>query len=73
VNSDIESLRMIAAGFQRGHARLEAIRVQQIRNSHTPSAIRAFDLAFKAAMNRSVERETFPLNKYQRIFFGVDL
>ena len=64
---------MIAEGFERGKARLEAIRIQEIENSHTPSAIRAFDLAFKAAIKRSNERKTFPLNKFQRIFFGVDI
>jgi hypothetical protein len=64
---------MIGAGFERAQARLEAMRVQDIKNSHTSSAIRAFDFAFKAALKRSVERETFPLNKYQRIFFGVDV
>lgn len=73
MNSDIESLSAIAAGFTRAASRLEKLRIIEIKDSDTGRALQSFDLAFKAALKNPMVRETYPLSKAQRIFFGVDV
>lgn len=73
MNSDIESLSATAAGFKRAAHRLEQLRIKDIRDSNTATALQSFDLAFKFALQNPLVRETHPLSKAQRIFFGVDV
>jgi hypothetical protein len=72
VNSDIETLAAISAGYKRGEARLEAQRIKDIKDSNTEMALKSFDLAFKSIMLRPLVRNTFALTKLQRVLFGVD-
>lgn len=72
MNSDIEALAAISAGFKRNAALFEELRIKEIRASDTETAIRAFDLAFKAAMLRPFVRKTYPLSKAQRVLFGIE-
>lgn len=73
VNSDIESLKAIAAGFKRAGDRLEKLRIKDIRESNTATALQSFNLAFKTAIKSGMIKETFPLTKAQRRLFGVDV
>lgn len=72
MNSDIETLAAISAGYKRGFGRLESQRIKDIRESNTELALQSFDLAFKSAMLRPLERKTFGLTALQRVLFGVD-
>lgn len=72
MNSDIETLAAISAGYRRGSERLEEQRIKDIRESNTAMALESFDLAFKSAMRFPLVRETFGLTKIQRVLFGVD-
>ncbi len=72
MNSDIETLAAISAGFKRNEALFERLRIEDIRNSDSESALQAFDLAFKAAMQRPFLRKTYPLERALRALFGVD-
>ena len=71
-NSDIQSLAAISAGYRCGAARLEELRIKDIRESDTIRAVQSFDLAFKFALKHSVERRTVGLTKAQRILFGAE-
>jgi hypothetical protein len=73
MNSDLQTLSAISAGYKRAASRLEQLRIKDISESDTAKAIQAFDLAFKSCMRNPVLRPTYPLNKAQRIFFGIDL
>lgn len=73
MNSDLQMLSMISAGYKRAAERLELLRVKDIRESNTDAALRSFDLAFRSIMQNPIDRETYPLNKAQRLFFGVDV
>jgi len=72
VNSDIETLAAISAGYRRGHDRLEELRIRDIQNSNTESALRSFDLIYKTTRKHPVERKTVGLTKLQRVLFGID-
>ncbi len=72
MNSDIESLAAISAGFKRGAVRLEELRINDIKASDTESALRSFDLAFKSALKNPFDRKTVGLTRLQRVLFGVD-
>lgn len=72
VNSDIETLAAISAGYKRGSDRLEKQRIKDIRESNTELALESFNLAFKSAMRLPLIRETYALTKLQRVLFGVD-
>ena len=70
VNSDIQSLAAISAGYRREAARLEELRIKVIRESDTINALRSFDLAFKFAIKNSDKRMSVGLSKAQRVLFG---
>lgn len=72
MNSDIETLAAISAGFKRGEARLEEQRIKDIRESNTELALQSFDLMFKSALLHPTEKKTVALSKLQRVLFGVD-
>lgn len=72
MNSDIETLAAISAGYRRGNSQLEKLRIKDIRESNTESAIQSFDLAFKSAIKRPLKKKTFGLTRLQRVLFGVD-
>lgn len=72
MNSDIETLAAISAGYKRGEVRIEKQRIKDIRESNTELALESFDLAFKSALRRSTGKQTVALSKLQRVLFGVD-
>ena len=72
MNSDIETLAAISAGYRRGHDRLEELRIRDIQNSDTEGALRSFDLIYKTSLQHPVERATVGLTKLQRVLFGID-
>lgn len=72
MNSDIETLAAISAGYRRGHDQLEELRIRDIQNSDTAAAIRSFDLIYKATLKHPMERTTVGLTKLQRVLFGID-
>jgi hypothetical protein len=47
---------------------LDRIRREEIRSANTQESIRAFDLAFKAALRNQPPRETSGLVEMQRLF-----
>jgi hypothetical protein len=73
MNSDIEMLSAISAGYRRAADRLESLRIKDIRESDTAAALQSFDLAFRSIMKNPMHRRTYPLTKAQRRFLGVDL
>lgn len=60
-------------GFECRAARLEAIRRDEIRNSDFSKCWSEWDDIFEEAKKDWFHRETYPLSKPMRIFFGVDL
>ena len=72
MNSDIETLAAISAGYRRGHDRLEELRIKEIRESDIVTAFSSFDQAFKSALMLATPRETRGLSKLERVLFGVD-
>ncbi len=72
MNSDIETLAAISAGYRRASDRFEALRIEEIRASDVMEAMPAFDLAFKSALFLAKPGTTVGLTKLQRVLFGVD-
>ena len=60
-------------GFRRAHARLEALRVREIRESDIVRDLPSFDVAFKSALylRPGAPDETVGLTKLQRALFGL--
>lgn len=73
MNSDIEMLIAISKGYKIAAARLEELRIKEIKESSTANALLSFDLAFKSIIKNQMARKTYPLGKAQREFFGVDV
>lgn len=72
MNSDTEMLASISAGYRRGFARLEELRLKEIRESNIVTALPAFDMAFKSALLLEPQSETVGLTRLQRVLFGID-
>ncbi len=71
MNSDIQSLAAISAGYRREAGRLEELRIKDIRESDAIRAMQSLDLAFKFAIKHASERRTKGLTKAQRVLFGA--
>ncbi len=59
-------------GFERGAAKLEEIRRQEIRSADTIKAIQFFDGLLDIAQKNPIQRKTLPLSKAARVFLGID-
>ena len=71
MNPDISSLAAISAGYRREAARLEELRIKDIRESDAVRAMRSFDVAFRFAIAHSADRPSVGLTRAQRVLFGI--
>lgn len=69
---DLPDLIRWKRGFERGAAKLEAIRRAEIRASDPVTAIPRFDGLFEMAIEHPFPKKSYPLSKAMRILLGVE-
>jgi hypothetical protein len=66
-DQETDELRAWVKNWQVLGPELERIRRDEVRRSNTQESIRAFDLAFKAALRNTPTRESSGLVEFQRL------
>ena len=72
MDSNIESLARISAGFRNGSERLGVVRRQDIRQSDLKTAIPMFELSFRVALREAATRRPIPLTRPLRVIYGIE-
>ena len=71
-NPDIDSLAAIMRGYKNGHARLEELRIKEIRASDIVKSLPLFNSLFRMAVKNQIRTHPAPLTRQMRAYLGVD-